>query len=126
MHRIHRVTMREALREAAEAHKGVAALAGAFVAGGLMVSALTGAIQTPGQNTARLDTMEVALESIVEDQRFAYQRLQRQVSAVVVFVETQAMLNCSLMSQLLEDIDVNQCRSIPGVPTLPDPGGGDG
>jgi len=116
--------MRDAIRQAAEAYKGLAAICGAFVAGGLMVSALTGAIQKPGQNQARLDSVEVSLEGIMSDQRFAHQRLQRQVSAVVVFVETQAMLNCTLMSQLLEDIDVNQCRRY-RVPDLPDPGGGD-
>lgn len=107
--------MREALRQAAEDNKGLAAIAGAFLAGGLMVSALTGAITQPQDNARTIVEVQEALMAAAEEDRVTHYQLREQVDAVVTFVETQALLNCTLMASLMDDFTLAACTALPGV-----------
>lgn len=98
-------TMREALRDAAEQNKGLAAIGGAFLAGGLVVSALNGAITQPRENAAQIEII-----------RSSQLRLEEKTDALVTFVETQALFNCTLIASVSDEISLQTCRDLPRVP----------
>lgn len=116
-------TMREALRQAAEDYKGIAAVGGAFMAGGLAVSVLSGAVTQPHENAEEIAGVQQDLSQAVEQQAQMNAALRDQVAAVVTFVETQALFNCTLLARVLDDIPVTTCREMPGVPRGAGPGG---
>lgn len=115
--------MREALRQAADDYKGMAAIVGAFIAGGLFVSALTGTIQLPRENAEAIREVQEEFTAAVEEQAATNQALRDQVDAVVAFVETQSLFNCTLLARVLEDVPVTTCRELPGVPRAARQGG---
>lgn len=106
-------TMRQALRQAAEDHKGMAAIVGSFIAGGLCVSALSGAITQPRENAEAIMVIQGEVGEVRD-----------QVDAVVTFVESQALFNCTLLARVLEEIPLATCRDMPGVMSPPPGAGG--
>lgn len=109
------MTIREALRQAAEDYKGVAALVGAFVAGAIAYGSVTGAITIPTENQEAIQELQDEVAGMAATTTARHEQVQEQVDAVVSFVESQALLNCTLMNRLLDEGTAQDCLTLPRV-----------
>jgi len=73
----------------------------------------------PGENRERISQVEMTVAQQLVTTEQEHDAFQNQVNSVVSFVESQALLNCTLMARLLDDSAVS-CMALPGV--LNDPG----
>lgn len=103
------MTMRDTLRKLAEDYKGLAALVGAFITGGVITASASGILSLPERNAERVRALQQA-----------DQRLQDQVDAIVTYVQAQAVFTCALASQVSQSTqELGACQEIQGVLILP-------
>lgn len=106
------MTLRDRLREVADQYKGLAALAGSFMAGGLLVASSLGVIQLPQENARdlaelRRETSE-EIAALEADLTARDAGLQEQVDGIVEQLNVQTTLLCIIAVRLDEGL-VEQC-----------------
>jgi len=98
------MTLRDKLREVADQYKGLAALAGAFLTGGLLTASALGVIQLPQRNAEAIQDLEVALAE-------GDAGLQVQIDATVEQLTIQTTFLCILATRLDSDL-IGECPGL--------------